>query len=84
MCPLRRAPGADSPRRKIIRRAVSGMLPKNRLRAKRLERLYIYPDAEHPYEQNLLRDHGAELAETFKKQVQAEGATVEGELAARV
>jgi len=28
----------------IIRKAVSGMLPKNRLRARRLERLRIFPD----------------------------------------
>ena len=60
------------------------MLPKNRLRAKRLERLYIYPDAEHPYEQNLLKDHAAEFGRTFKDQVTTEGATtVEGEVAGR-
>ncbi|KAL8280905.1 hypothetical protein RQP46_006584 [Phenoliferia psychrophenolica] len=63
----------------IIRRAVSGMLPKNRLRAKRLERLYIYPDAEHPYEQNLLKDHAAEFGKTFKEQAgRSEDAAVEG------
>lgn len=33
----------------IIRRAVMGMLPKNKLRNKMITRLYIYPDAEHPY-----------------------------------
>lgn len=33
----------------VIRHAVSGMLPKNKLRAKRLTRLYIYKDAIHPY-----------------------------------
>ncbi|KAK0522165.1 54S ribosomal protein L23, mitochondrial [Tilletia horrida] len=34
----------------IIRKAVSGMLPKNKLRERRLERLKIFPDDEHPYE----------------------------------
>lgn len=33
----------------IIRRAVSGMLPKNKLRDTMLKRLYVYPKAEHPY-----------------------------------
>lgn len=33
----------------IIRRAVSGMLPKNKLRAKLLTRLYVYPGDKHPY-----------------------------------
>ncbi len=33
----------------IIRRAVMGMLPKNKLRNKMITRLYIYPDSEHPY-----------------------------------
>ncbi len=33
----------------IIRRAVMGMLPKNKLRDRLMTRLYIYPDAEHPY-----------------------------------
>ncbi|GAA5977050.1 hypothetical protein JCM11641_001286 [Rhodosporidiobolus odoratus] len=51
----------------IIRRAVSGMLPKNRLRAKRLERLFIFPDAENPYEANLLKDYSAEFGQTFKQ-----------------
>jgi large subunit ribosomal protein L13 len=39
----------------IIRKAVSGMLPKNTLRDRRLSRLLIFPDEEHPYEQNILR-----------------------------
>lgn len=33
----------------IIRHAVSGMLPKNRLRDQLLKRLYIYPEEVHPY-----------------------------------
>lgn len=42
------------------------MLPKNRLRAKRLERLFIYPDNNHPYEQNFLRDYASEFKQEFK------------------
>lgn len=33
----------------IIRHAVSGMLPKNKLRDQWLTRLYIYPTEKHPY-----------------------------------
>lgn len=34
----------------IVRRAVAGMLPKNKLRKRMLKRLLIYQRAEHPYE----------------------------------
>lgn len=37
----------------IIKSAVSGMLPKNRLRARMLERLYVYKNESHPYESKL-------------------------------
>lgn len=33
----------------VIRRAVSGMLPKNKLRDRRLARLFIFADEKHPY-----------------------------------
>jgi len=33
----------------IIKHAVSGMLPKNKLRKKRLARLYVFPEEKHPY-----------------------------------
>jgi len=35
---------------KIIRLAVRGMLPDNKLRAKMLRRLKVYPGSEHPHE----------------------------------
>ncbi|MDA1316422.1 MAG: 50S ribosomal protein L13 [bacterium] len=35
--------------RKVIRYAVSGMLPKNKLRDVRLSRLHIYEGSEHPH-----------------------------------
>ena len=34
---------------RVINHAVSGMLPKNRLRARRLKRLKIYMDSNHPH-----------------------------------
>jgi len=33
----------------IIRRSVMGMIPVNKLRDRLMTRLYIYPNAEHPY-----------------------------------
>ncbi|KKS84616.1 MAG: 50S ribosomal protein L13 [Candidatus Gottesmanbacteria bacterium GW2011_GWA1_43_11] len=37
----------------VVRRAVSGMLPKNKLRAPLLKRLYIYAGSDHPYKAQL-------------------------------
>ncbi len=34
---------------RIIEHAVSGMLPDNRLKAKRMVRLFVYMDDKHPY-----------------------------------
>ncbi|MDE3270261.1 MAG: uL13 family ribosomal protein, partial [Pseudomonadota bacterium] len=34
----------------VLRRAVKGMLPKNKLRTKRLNKLKLYPDAEHTHQ----------------------------------
>lgn len=34
----------------LIRHAVYGMLPKNKLRDRLITRLWIYPEADHPYE----------------------------------
>ncbi|EKG20573.1 Ribosomal protein L13 [Macrophomina phaseolina MS6] len=42
----------------ILRRAVSGMLPKNRLRKERLARLKAFEGAAHPYKQNILKVAG--------------------------
>jgi large subunit ribosomal protein L13 len=33
----------------LVRHAVWGMLPKNKLRHRLITRLYIYPDVNHPY-----------------------------------
>lgn len=37
----------------IIRRAVSGMLPKNKLRDQRLKRFFIFADENHPYKDRI-------------------------------
>ena len=34
----------------IVRKAVRGMLPKNRLGRKMLKKLWVYPDREHPHQ----------------------------------
>lgn len=39
--------------RKVVRQAVGGMLPKNKLRDKRLARLKIFTDDQHPYQDKL-------------------------------
>ncbi|PYH77854.1 50S ribosomal protein L13 [Aspergillus uvarum CBS 121591] len=42
----------------VLRRAVRGMLPKNRLRDKRLARLKTFEGLKHPYEQNIIKIGG--------------------------
>ncbi|KAI0901776.1 ribosomal protein L13 [Annulohypoxylon nitens] len=42
----------------VLRKAVSGMLPKNRLRDKRLDRLKAFEGDAHPYKKNLIRFAG--------------------------
>lgn len=42
----------------VLKRAVSGMLPKNRLRDKRLARLKVFEGPDHPYKQNVVRFAG--------------------------
>ena len=37
----------------VIRHAVWGMLPKNKLPDRLITRLYIYPEGEHPYKEKL-------------------------------
>lgn len=38
----------------ILKRAVKGMIPKNKLKWARLDRLKIYDGDEHPYKENLI------------------------------
>ncbi|KAI8379626.1 50S ribosomal protein L13 [Radiomyces spectabilis] len=51
-----------------IRKAVSGMLPKNRLRDVRLNRLMIFEGSEHPYEANIIKQHGLEQQQQQQQQ----------------
>jgi len=38
----------------VIRHAVWGMLPKNKLRSRLITRLYIFPESDHPYKKHFL------------------------------
>ncbi|KND00864.1 ribosomal protein L13 [Spizellomyces punctatus DAOM BR117] len=40
-----------------LKKAVYGMLPKNNLRKVQMGRLFIFADADHPYEKNIFRDY---------------------------
>ncbi|KAJ1677569.1 54S ribosomal protein L23, mitochondrial [Spiromyces aspiralis] len=46
---------------KVIEKAVSGMLPKNRLRKQRLERLLVFPSSEHPYAANIYKQYDTKI-----------------------
>lgn len=39
----------------LIRHAVWGMLPKNKLRDRLITRLYVYPGADHPYQTKFVK-----------------------------
>lgn len=41
----------------VLRRAVRGMLPKNRLRDDRMARLKLFEGLAHPYKQNIITDN---------------------------
>ncbi|KAI5204724.1 ribosomal protein L13 [Aureobasidium subglaciale] len=41
----------------VLRRAVRGMLPKNRLRDDRMARLKMFEGVAHPYKQNIIKDY---------------------------
>ena len=45
----------------VLRKAVRGMLPKNRLRDKRLARLKAFEGEGHPYKANLIRFSGVKV-----------------------
>lgn len=45
----------------VLKKAVRGMLPKNRLRDKRLARLKVYEGEQNPYGKNLVRFAGRKL-----------------------
>ena len=45
----------------LIRRAVMGMLPKNKLRDRLITRLYVYPEAEFPYKDKFVHNSNKNL-----------------------
>lgn len=45
----------------VLKKAVRGMLPKNRLRDKRLARLKVFEGQQHPYESNIVKFAGSPL-----------------------
>jgi len=51
----------------ILRRAVRGMLPKNRLRDVRLRRLRTFEGRQHPYRKNLLQYPGQDVKSLVKE-----------------
>ena len=54
---------------------MSKQLPKNKLRDRRLERLRVYPEDEHPHAQNILKRYDLEA---FTKQRESEVLAHEG------
>lgn len=48
----------------VLKKAVRGMLPKNRLRDKRLARLKVFEGDSNPYERNMVRFAGKKLKPT--------------------
>ena len=68
----------------VLRKAVSGMLPKNKLRNVRLARLKAYDELGHPYSKNILKMYGGggkvgrlagQLEEVKKAEEKGEGGT---------
>lgn len=63
----------------VLRKAVSGMLPKNRLRDDRLARLKAFEGEAHPYKANIVKFNGVSniakwpenVKETSKQELKA-------------
>lgn len=56
----------------ILRKAVSGMLPKNRLRKLRLDRLRCFEDGKNPYADNILARWDEQISAEFAKAAEQE------------
>lgn len=54
----------------IIKHAVKGMLPNNKLRSKMLKKLFIFADSNHPYKKQFKQE-----AEVVVEEVKVEGET---------
>ena len=55
--------------KEIIRRAVKGMLPKNKLQKSMLKRLHIFAGAEHPFEEKFKRSPKGEVPPKLRRSV---------------
>ncbi|DAA78561.1 TPA_exp: Uncharacterized protein A8136_4537 [Trichophyton benhamiae CBS 112371] len=53
----------------VLRKAVKGMLPKNRLREKRMARLKAFEGLEHPYKENIVKLNGQNTSITDMPEV---------------
>lgn len=58
---------ADKPQ-EVIKHAIKGMLPNNKLRPKMLKKLFVFADANHPYKKQLKQ----ETEETVKTEEKTE------------
>lgn len=38
----------------VVKHAVNGMLPRNKTRRRRMERIFVFADDNHPYKQNII------------------------------
>ncbi|PVU92603.1 hypothetical protein BB559_003652 [Furculomyces boomerangus] len=45
----------------VVEHAVSGMLPKNKLRDVRMKRLFVFPEDEHPYKANIFKTYDGSI-----------------------
>lgn len=57
----------------VLRKAVSGMLPKNRLRDDRLARLKAFEGEAHPYKDNIVRMAGKSMVAEWPSGVEGKG-----------
>jgi large subunit ribosomal protein L13 len=53
---------ADKPE-EIIKHAVKGMLPNNKLRSKMLKKLFVFEGSDHPYKKQLKQETETPVAE---------------------
>jgi len=57
----------------VLRKAVSGMLPKNRLRDDRLARLKAFEGDAHPYRANIVRFEGRSRIAEWPSGIEEDG-----------
>ena len=53
----------------IVRRAVKGMLPKNKLQKSMLKRLHIFAETDHPFEGKFKRSPKGEVPPKLRRSV---------------